>query len=265
MIGFKLILSLLCFTAVTAQPLPPLRSAPVIIERSGSNARVCPTEIALQAAKANMTEETRRAIQNIPCGGPSWVRIANLDMTDATQRCPSPWVEYATPSRSCSVATAPGCQGVTFLGLGTYSRVCGRVTGYSSGSNDAFAAGGNDINGVYLDGASLTYGMPRQHIWTFGAGHGGDNPRCPCDSIDRAFASLPPSFVGDNYFCDGSYNGATWDGEGCTSACCTFNSPPFFHAALPTPTSDDIEFRICTDQARGNEAVHIELIQLYVQ
>ena len=61
-----------------------------------------------------------------------------------------------------------------------------------------------------LEGVSITHGNPRQHIWSLAAGHGGIKYRCPCDSPTRTFAALPPSFVGDNYFCDGDYNGALW-------------------------------------------------------
>ena len=111
---------------------------------------------------------------------------------------------------------------------------------------------------------SVTYGSPRQHIWSLGAGHGGGQFRCPCDNSDRSFAPFPPSFVGDNYFCDGEYNGALWDGEDCTTACCTFNSPPYFSVTLPTPTSDAIEVRMCVDEDTL-EGISIRLLQLFVQ
>ena len=37
-----------------------------------------------------------------------------------------------------------------------------------------------------------------------------------------------------------------WDGEGCgpTSTCCQFNTPPWFCATPPQPTTDDIELKI---------------------
>ena len=125
------------------------------------------------------------------------------------------------------------------------------------------------IDDAYLDGVSVTRGTPRQHIWSFGAGHNrfGAGPfRCPCDNPnDREFPPLPPSFVGDNYFCDGEYNGALWDGMDCTTSCCTFNSPPWFSVTLPTPTSDDIEVRICSDEYTTNEPIRIRVLEFYVQ
>ena len=152
---------------------------------------------------------------------------------------------------------------------GTYTRVCGRAVGYTVQTVDAFtdlSGGGRDINLAYLDGLSVTYSSPRQHIWSLAGGHGPEygGYRCPCDNLDRGYAPLPPSFVGDNYYCDGSYNGALWDGEDCTTTCCTFNSPPFFHVTLPHPTSDDIEVRICIDED-AEEGMQIRLLQLFVQ
>ncbi len=98
-------------------------------------------------------------------------------------------------------------------------------------------------------------------MWTFAASHAtGHIPSlCRCDD-DRA--TFPPSFVGNNYFCD---VGRLWDGQDCTSACCTFNSPPWFSVSLAAPTTDDIEVRICTDQVKSDEDIHVGFIQIYVQ
>ena len=135
------------------------------------------------------------------------------------------------------------------------SMVCGRAVGYAISSPDAFYYStmyGIDINGSYVDGVSVTYGSPRQHIWSFAAGHGS---HCVCHTMS---APLPPSIVRDNYFCDGEYNGALWDGEDCTTACCTFNSPLYFNVTL------SIEVRLCREESRGNEDIPIHLLQLFV-
>ena len=202
-------------------------------------------------------------------GGVGWRSAVSLDMGDPLQQCPSPWIESATPNRSCHAQYNDNCIGVSFPVSGvTYSRVHGRAVGYGSGTPDAFynRFGENNgrIDGAYLDGVSITHGLPRQYIWSFGNGHGGTH-RCPCGNPDRIFAPLPPAFVGGNYFCDGDYDGALWDGMDCTSTCCTFNSPPWFNVTLPVPTSDDIEVRICSDQTLGEERTHLRLLKLYVQ
>lgn len=221
-------------------------------------------ELQQSAIRRNISDTVLQALQ---CGGISWTQVFNLNMSDPSQQCPSPWtLNTLTPELSCSTPSSPGCQGFTItVPLGKYTRVCGRAIGYATGTPDGFAAiaaPGRNIDQAYLDGVSLTHGLPRQHIWSLGAGHGG-NFRCPCDNTNRGQAPLPPSFAGNNYFCDGDYNGALWDGQDCTTAgCCTFNSPPYFTVTLPAPTSDDIEVRICMDEVLSCEAVYLNL---YVQ
>ena len=52
----------------------------------------------------------------------------------------------------------------------------------------------------------MTHGMPHTHIWTFAAGASEATDfyypaNCPCAN-PPAYAVPPPSFVGDNYFCE---------------------------------------------------------------
>ena len=134
-----------------------------------------------------------------------------------------------TPGRSCAAASPP-CASVYFNTLDViYQNVCGMALGYATNSPDAFLNQTVGIDGAYLDGVSITYGLPRQHIWSLGVGHSNQVYsiyRCPCDNSNRNEAPLPPSFVGNNYFCDSDHiNGEVWDGA-CTSNCCTFNNPP---------------------------------------
>ena len=42
-------------------------------------------------------------------------------------------------------------------------------------------------------------------------------------------------------------------------------SLPWFHRNIPLPTSEDIEIRICRDEASSNEDVLVQQVQLYVQ
>ena len=262
----KVLLYWLLLEALNGQPQDRIRVDPVVFEKGES----CPSSNQLQAAVTNFSEVILLLL-NITCGESGWTQVIDLDMSDPSQQCPSPWDLFDTPVRSCSEKSLPGCKGFSVpVPTGTYFRVCGQVTGYATRTPDAFINRG-DIDSGYLDGVSLTHGSPRQHIWSFAAGHpsriqfGGASFRCPCDNTDRSTAPLPPSFVGDNYFCDGEYNGALWDGEDCTTNCCTFNSPPYFTTTLPAPTSDDIEVRICGDQEMSNEPVHVSHVLLYVQ
>ncbi len=139
------------------------------------------------------------------------------------------------------------------------------------------------INSAYVDGLSFTHGTPRTHIWTFadGAYQGisGDtiyrHNRCPCNQ-GNTFSS--PPFVGNDYFCESGVSSFSargrrlfpddplWDGQGCIhgNPCCSLNKPPWFNKTLPTPTTDDIEMRLCLADPASKGNIALEQIELYV-
>ena len=207
-------------------------------------------------------------------------------MSDPSQQCPSVWREITTPHRVCGRRSSSGsCEGLTYpTGNVQYDQVCGRIIGYQLGGPVSFVGSSQSINNVYVDGISVTRGSPRQHIWTFAAGldeHTG-YPCCTCPCVAGSTgANNIPSFVDQNYFCEsgitrwnGTYNAVfwldgdpLWDGQGCglTSSCCTFNSPPWFNVTLPSPTTDDIEVRICNQVPITEDDTPVQLMELYVK
>ena len=252
----------------------------------GDGSQSCPSQEIERARNEIRTASQLLVIQSYSCGGPTgWRRVAYLNMSDPSQQCPSVWKEITTPHRVCGRRSNTGsCEGLTYsTGSEQYNQVCGRITGYQLGSPDSFRGSSLSINTYYVDGVSLTYGSPRQHIWTFSGGLE-ENSRapaslCPCVS-GSTNGNLIPSFVSQNYFCESGIarwdtrtyalwqNGdPLWDGQGCgpTSSCCTFNSPPWFNVQLSSLTTGDIEVRICGDQAIGDEDTPIYLIELYVK
>ena len=226
-------------------------------------------------------QPSRRQFCNmtLSCGGVTggWMRVAELDMTNSSHHCPS-GLRQATFSgkRTCGITSdSPSCSSVSYdMNTLGYSKVCGRIRGYQIGSTDAFAffpRSNPSINDYYVDGVSLTYGNPRQHIWTFASAL---HSQCSCQD---GSSTTPPAFVGNDYFCDtgsvGSHGFRTfhgddplWDGAGCGSSnmCCSFNDPPWFYKQLPQSTSDNIEMRVCRDQGRRDEDVAIDKIDIYV-
>ena len=222
------------------------------------------------------------------CGAGLWYRVAFLNMSDPSQQCPSAWRLVTTNGvRACGrpVSLESSCNGTLYSATSEYQRVCGRVIGYQDKSPDGFSHLGESgsINESYLDGVSITYGQPRNHIWSYVAGvtersalHSGNN--CPCST---AAGSGPQSFVGENYYCEsgnsndinrtyifGSFYSADklWDGKQCEGTCCTDSkSPPWFSVHLPNPTTESIEVRICGNEATSNEDTPIELLEIYVQ
>ena len=218
------------------------------------------------------------------CGAGLWYRVAFLNMIDPSQQCPSAWRLVTTNGvRACGRPASLGssCPGTFYSATSEYQRVCGRVIGYQDMSPDGFGyqERGESINESYLDGVSITYGQPRNHIWSYVAGvsersalHSISN--CPCSN---ASGTEPQSFVGDNYYCE-SGNPANdtyslfysddklWDGKQCEGTCCTDSkSPPWFSVRLPNPTTESIEVRICGDEGTSNEDTPIEILEIFVQ
>ena len=130
----------------------------------------------------------------LSCGGVTggWMRVAELDMTDTRQQCPSNLVERIDYNiRRCEIMNA-GCSPTTYSTQNiNYNKVCGRITGYQVGTTNAFQQyynnrGSTTIDSIYVDGVSLTHGNPREHIWTFAAAldrtgvFNSPDSHCPC-------------------------------------------------------------------------------------
>ena len=197
----------------------------------------------------------------------AWTRVADIDMTDPSQTCPSEFNlinRTSPPLRTCGRPEGDHCTSKYFPVYGIeYSHVCGRVIGYQVGLTKAFHSYNvreQGIDSYYLSGISITHGSPRQHVWSFVAAlsdkHTSEADLCPCSRSGNSGDAAVPPFVGQDYFCDTGNDGAPvefhadnplWDGQGCggIGTCCEFNNPPWFCKQLPQPTTDDIEFRIC--------------------
>ena len=279
----------------------PVRLPPVSGSRLGENTGACPLPQNLDQVKNDVStslDETVVPELNsrpvCPCGGDgSWSRIAHLDMSDPSQQCPPNWRLLTTPVRACGAAS-PSCASAVFPSNGqSYSRVCGRVIGIQKGAADAFHPSSLGLNngpdGIYLDGISLTHGLPgsRQHIWSFVTATAETSRNfdvnnqwsvCPCTNTNYTWPHQVPSFVGSNYFCDtgnpgpGSPTTAVyaddplWDGAGCgpASTCCQLNTPPWFCTTLPQPTTDDLELRICQNNDISEEDTLLSLADIYI-
>ena len=215
------------------------------------------------------------------------MQVAKVNMTDTSDSCPAGLKTLTQPKRLCAMNIAGGgCSSASFSVQGVrYTHVCGKIIGYHQGLPDAFWPYYNNrrltIDDQYVDGISLTHGHnPRKHIWTFVAAlhevvsNNQLYSICPCTNI-RNTASIPiPPYVGSDYFCDtvgvSRYvypKDPLWDGTGCgqLNTCCSFNNPPWFMKELPSSTSDDIEMRLCADEARSNEDINFKTVELYVQ
>ena len=113
----------------------------------------------------------------LDCGGTKggWMKIADFKKGDA---CPGGWTSYRS---YCTGGSAAGCYSARFsINSTRYSKVCGKARGYQKGIMDAFypyvhAQGevnsyppntttSQSLDGVYVDGISITSGNPCKHV-----------------------------------------------------------------------------------------------------
>jgi dynein heavy chain len=267
---------------ISAQTIPERKNIPPAIIYGDGSSR-CPSEQQRATSRQEIKERVASALGIQPphqCGAGEWIRVAYLDMKDRLQTCPSAWRENTTNGvRVCGRPPSSNdmCHG-TFYPTGgrIFNKVCGRVIGYQVGHPDAFHSS-DSINSPYVEGVSITYGIPRAHIWTYAADTSETNNHlaCPCDT---GSSSSPPFFVGNNYYCESGNKNSSftnyflyaddplWDGEQCSTegTCCSAGrSPPWFSVTLNNPTNDNIEIRICSN-FDTSEDTPIELLEIYI-
>ena len=280
--------SLFLLLAVCQQAVA-VNIAPAVMGDSTPNS--CPSQEKLETALQRLRNSTRDIISKIrpQCGEGIWYQLVAINMSAADNQCPNGWVEENEGGvRACGRGTVgASCQSVLFNDSHRmeYTKVCGRAIGYQYGHPDAFAIrlNGETIDQNYVDGLSITYGSPRQHLWTFAAAvREGDVPyesinHCPCSSNPGA---SPPSYVGNNWYCEsGNSSSLTaipltlwsddplWDGKNCEGTCCSNGkTPPWFSVELPAPTNNYIEARVCANEhSNTQEDVFINIFELYIQ
>ena len=177
--------------------------------------------------------------------------------------------------------TRETCSSVSFsTNAISYQKVCGKARGYQKGYTIGF--GGyhirdQGIDGWYADGLLITYGSPRQHIWSYVAGIFDNQTHisnCPCA---LGGGRSPPPFVGTDYYCESGntdkghhsdyhFHDPLWDGSGCiTSNCCANSMQPWFYHELSGKTTSNIEARICGYNSFDSGSLLIDQVQLYIQ
>ena len=231
-----------------------------------------------------VVSSTSPFLRNTP--GREWKRVGYLDMTDPTQQCPGSWQMITSPRTSCGKKSSELCDSLKIPTSGvSYQTVCGRFRGYQIGTPDAFRMSNQNVKAsieiYYVDGVTVTYGSPgsRHHVYTYAAGINELNnypSTCPCTGA----GAPPPLLVGSDYYCESGnvgpdwnhtefyYSDVLWDRQQCggnESTCCNASYLPWFCKTFPTPISEDLEVRICTDQGLEDENVAIESFELYIQ
>ena len=233
---------------------------------------------AVQAVQQNISAEVvlQSAFVIAKCGicSSNWRRVAHIDMTNPTSRCPSGLREVsnsATNQRACGRSVSRGCSSVIFAAGGNYTHVCGRVRGYQYYAIEAFNGGSIDTH--YAEGVLITSGSPRRHLWTYAVGRTETHRwRCPCSTGGSYSSPNIPDFVGTDYYCESGFvsnyanriawEDPLWDGAGCVTPgnrCCWRHG--WFHKQV-NQTSDSIEVRWCA--CCTGEDVFTDLLEIWV-
>ena len=219
-----------------------------------SNPSACSGYYQIQTANGGLVQ-VYCDMEGANCGGEGgWTRVFQLNMTDPSSQCPTGFsLTTQNGIRFCTRSnTAAGCTGINTENIGhPYTQVCGFVRGYTFDTPDAFAATGRTssepLSGNYVDGISITYGTPPNHLWTYAAGlseTGGFyvGLACPCNTNGP---NNVPTYVSSNYYCEAGVSGdpniiippvwytddPLWDGmlcRGTEGPCCNSTSLPWF-------------------------------------
>ena len=233
------------------------------------------------------------------CGGEGgWTRIGFINMSEPGTTCPTGLTEKQYDDITYNLCVNNylystytfGCNSTFFSSYTlNYTKVCGRLRGYTHGRGFSFYNYYHNPNvGIseqYLSGVSITH--DNKHIWSYVNGYEEhyvhDDLSCPC-SIGNSFNTTPP-FVGNDYYCesgrfDNSYpddylffNDPLWDGQQCNSdesTCCTTPNMPWFIKTLNETVSDDIQLRVCGYGCVNNSCSQyfdtpLDLIELYIK
>ena len=94
-------------------------------------------------------------------------------------------------------------------GFFPYAYAHGKVNSYTQVTTS------RSLDGVYVDGISITTGSPCKHVWTYAVGglsddHYYPNYNCPCAKTPGLD---PPPYVGTYYYCESAmykYNCVTF-------------------------------------------------------
>ena len=217
----------------------------------------------------------------------NWRRIAYFDTTKGDS-CPTGLrtvTNTTTDQTACGrTIDGEGCTSLIYTTQGTYRHVRGRARGYQYKFVSAFFGFQNlerDLESTYVYGLSITNGNPRNHLWSYVNGRSeldlsysnSDISVCPCNG-NYPGANVVPSFVGYHYYCESGFvndfeyrvawEDPLWDGRGChttNNTCC--NRFGFFHRNI-SPTSDNIEVRLCSEREYDSTDTLIDQLEIWV-
>ena len=211
--------------------------------------------------------------------GGGWTLLLRYREGDA---CPPGW---AAAARGCVRPASGGASqaSTTVLPSHPFAAMRGIVAGFGLGGSDAYRDGtGATIDGIYVDGLTITRGVPRRHVFTFAHGctevfGDGATCGCPCDGGTAA-----PTFVGTDFRCEEPQRSVEpsntgnrffdvddplFDGGGIEDATCVGDaeSSSSFTIEMADVAADPVELRLMGTEGSGNEDLAVVGLELWIR
>ena len=188
----------------------------------------------------------------LTCGGLTggWRRVAYLNLSDQEDNgCPSGF-EYHNSMSCRRSSSSAGCSPVAYKTRNiSFTQVCGTIIAQVVGTPDGFRNGSIDEND--MDNISLTFGSPRNHLWSYPVLHNGNWKDC---------MKSKPGIVSSHFFC---FSPDFSSGMVCSERGCSENW--FYRHFEESITHSNIELSVCRSQSRNYEDIHLMHIEIYVQ
>ncbi len=210
--------------------------------------------------------------------GGGWALLFRYSEGEA---CPAPWVAAPRGCRRADGSVASE-SGVNVTPQYAFSELRGEVRGFGFGGADAFRDSQGIIDGLYVDGFTVTTVAPRTHLFTF-AQATSDNftngtpatASCPCFG-----GAAPAPFIGLDYLCEAPrdtiddaggrvfdevdvlFDGANIDDASCVGSA---DSAPSFQTSYATPVASDVELRLMQTDAASNEDFELTRAELWIR
>ena len=231
----------------------------------------------------NITQQYCHMGQLEHCGNSSpWTKIANIVITNesSVEDCVKLITNFSVKPHNqstgytCQIKAATNCTSITFpTNNRSYTEICGRVGAYTDRNMNAFKNSTASIEDHYVDGISILIDSnPKKHVWTYAIGRSNTNRRGSNCPGRNSSAIQPPSFVGDNYYCDDDNRSLNaeqplWSSKlVCTrnDTECVGDKPeqPWFHCETINTLNDDIVVKICSKFTSQRKKIFISQLEL---
>ena len=208
-------------------------------------------------------------------------------MSSASKKCPNEQFSYINKGELhlCRIKSDKmGCATASYSSHGIkYSTICGYARGYQRGLSYAFVKSypltSHYLNGVSFQRFDASSTKKREHVWSYACGSmesSNNYAACPCNK--GAVVAKPPSFAGNNYYCESGTStkpgsadffpkDPLWDGKGFNNleVPCHKDMMPYFKRTYDSAITDHITVKLCRTYTKSILDVYLEGYGVFVK